>query len=121
MIRRPPRSTLFPYTTLFRSGLRLLEQAHRLLATPPLRRPALRGGGASGRGGAGRYPLVGLVARRHKARLRRHPAGGRGGGPAVGGFPGRRRRRGTRDGLLRRAAPRPSPAFGPCPPRGRGG
>src|SRR5256885_8744853 len=33
MIRRPPRSTLFPYTTLFRShGL-----AHRL----PRRRPAL--------------------------------------------------------------------------------
>src|SRR2546430_12614503 len=28
MIRRPPRSTLFPYTTLFRSGfLRALEQA----------------------------------------------------------------------------------------------
>src|SRR5258705_3031588 len=26
MIRRPPRSTLFPYTTLFRSG-RALEQA----------------------------------------------------------------------------------------------
>src|SRR3712207_7130698 len=24
MIRRPPRSTLFPYTTLFRSGLRSL-------------------------------------------------------------------------------------------------
>src|SRR3712207_6949982 len=24
MIRRPPRSTLFPYTTLFRSGLALL-------------------------------------------------------------------------------------------------
>src|ERR1039458_65914 len=24
MIRRPPRSTLFPYTTLFRSGLQLL-------------------------------------------------------------------------------------------------
>src|SRR3712207_8712771 len=29
MIRRPPRSTLFPYTTLFRS--------------PPYRRPVLRG------------------------------------------------------------------------------
>src|SRR6266513_780075 len=28
MIRRPPRSTLFPYTTLFRS-------AHRLEARPP--------------------------------------------------------------------------------------
>src|SRR2546430_12670623 len=26
MIRRPPRSTLFPYTTLFRSGLALVEQ-----------------------------------------------------------------------------------------------
>src|SRR3989442_9772695 len=26
MIRRPPRSTLFPYTTLFRSGLSELEQ-----------------------------------------------------------------------------------------------
>src|SRR3712207_7404998 len=29
MIRRPPRSTLFPYTTLFRSGQR----------SPPVRRP----------------------------------------------------------------------------------
>src|SRR3712207_8023265 len=27
MIRRPPRSTLFPYTTLFRSAVRLLERA----------------------------------------------------------------------------------------------
>src|SRR4051812_49454877 len=26
MIRRPPRSTLFPYTTLFRSGRRLLDR-----------------------------------------------------------------------------------------------
>src|SRR3989454_10903811 len=25
MIRRPPRSTLFPYTTLFRSGLPILD------------------------------------------------------------------------------------------------
>src|SRR5689334_23432550 len=36
MIRRPPRSTLFPYTTLFRSGVR------RALGTPLLpvgRRP----------------------------------------------------------------------------------
>src|SRR2546430_5981275 len=28
MIRRPPRSTLFPYTTLFRS--RILSRAHRV-------------------------------------------------------------------------------------------
>src|SRR3712207_7773653 len=27
MIRRPPRSTLFPYTTLFRSSVALLEEA----------------------------------------------------------------------------------------------
>src|SRR5574341_1386771 len=37
MIRRPPRSTLFPYTTLFRS---------RSCALPP--RPALRGAGRRG-------------------------------------------------------------------------
>src|SRR3712207_7481905 len=40
MIRRPPRSTLFPYTTLFRSALRLaLPDAHGLVdlvrALPP--------------------------------------------------------------------------------------
>src|SRR2546422_5263403 len=29
MIRRPPRSTLFPYTTLFRSNLRSLESLWR--------------------------------------------------------------------------------------------
>src|SRR3712207_8030813 len=34
MIRRPPRSTLFPYTTLFRSGLRtVLEASNRWLPT----------------------------------------------------------------------------------------
>src|SRR3712207_7008178 len=37
MIRRPPRSTLFPYTTLFRSRLRPLAEADRV------RRPAERG------------------------------------------------------------------------------
>src|SRR5262249_61184837 len=31
MIRRPPRSTLFPYTTLFRSGEHGLRPAERLL------------------------------------------------------------------------------------------
>src|SRR5687768_18310062 len=28
MIRRPPRSTLFPYTTLFRSAARIAEKMH---------------------------------------------------------------------------------------------
>src|SRR3712207_8185831 len=34
MIRRPPRSTLFPYTTLFRSGCALLHDPP-LDASPP--------------------------------------------------------------------------------------
>src|SRR3989449_5772991 len=38
MIRRPPRSTLFPYTTLFRSALRSagVEAAQILLSAPDL-------------------------------------------------------------------------------------
>src|SRR3712207_7772388 len=38
MIRRPPRSTLFPYTTLFRSRERALELGERLaqLVAQPL-------------------------------------------------------------------------------------
>src|SRR5438477_7130057 len=49
MIRRPPRSTLFPYTTLFRSQ----PQRHTLRQRPPARhlQPAARGrrGGATRR------------------------------------------------------------------------
>src|SRR2546430_13734011 len=37
MIRRPPRSTLFPYTTLFRSARRRLGRGH---AVPPRSRSA---------------------------------------------------------------------------------
>src|SRR3712207_7805797 len=44
MIRRPPRSTLFPYTTLFRSGVvvgrrSVLTDGRYILYRPP-RRPA---------------------------------------------------------------------------------
>src|SRR5215208_7297793 len=45
MIRRPPRSTLFPYTTLFRSkGLRdmCLFSTHNLISDPPLDRKSTR-------------------------------------------------------------------------------
>src|SRR2546430_15907279 len=35
MIRRPPRSTLFPYTTLFRSQLRNALRAYVFEAHPP--------------------------------------------------------------------------------------
>src|SRR5260370_15861353 len=40
MIRRPPRSTLFPYTTLFRSTLLNVPERHRLSAQQP-RHPVL--------------------------------------------------------------------------------
>src|SRR2546427_4104946 len=51
MIRRPPRSTLFPYTTLFRSPVQLRplqrrdrpRDAGRDVAEPPGRAPVRRG------------------------------------------------------------------------------
>src|SRR5258708_26154061 len=46
MIRRPPRSTLFPYTTLFRSQLLRLS-----LATPSRWTPAITGVVESGSAG----------------------------------------------------------------------
>src|SRR3712207_7941673 len=57
MIRRPPRSTLFPYTTLFRSGRRRRRRAHGPRAVEG---QALRGLPAAhdvrGRGGHRRGP-----------------------------------------------------------------
>src|SRR5437016_10152853 len=47
MIRRPPRSTLFPYTTLFRSGAGGPGTRHRL-------RQRRDGGGTGGRHRGGR-------------------------------------------------------------------
>src|SRR2546430_11031922 len=53
MIRRPPRSTLFPYTTLFRSGRSARGQRHPHLAAAggPVPRPDE--GLPQGRQGAG--------------------------------------------------------------------
>src|SRR5688572_32992975 len=42
MIRRPPRSTLFPYTTLFRSG----QRSERAVQKPPV--PHQGSGGGNG-------------------------------------------------------------------------
>src|SRR3712207_8871209 len=36
MIRRPPRSTLFPYTTLFRSGIEVNDSQYSLDQTTPV-------------------------------------------------------------------------------------
>src|SRR5260221_6643747 len=41
MIRRPPRSTLFPYTTLFRSLLAVGQPAFEQLQEDPLRPPVV--------------------------------------------------------------------------------
>src|SRR3712207_7122232 len=44
MIRRPPRSTLFPYTTLFRSHTRSGSEEERVLSSDLMARPGhLRG------------------------------------------------------------------------------
>src|SRR2546430_8480722 len=43
MIRRPPRSTLFPYTTLFRSRPRRHEQGHESRRDPCRAKPLARG------------------------------------------------------------------------------
>src|SRR5438034_5593311 len=42
MLRRPPRSTLFPYTTLFRSHRKALEHARRDLEAGALHVPGQR-------------------------------------------------------------------------------
>src|SRR3712207_8585152 len=61
MIRRPPRSTLFPYTTLFRSAVRAHAQTTAVAASPTRRMDVLmvvplsvvRARGAAGRTAAG--------------------------------------------------------------------
>src|SRR3712207_7043652 len=53
MIRRPPRSTLFPYTTLFRSH----AGERRTAATGPARARGARGGGGPVRARVRRHPL----------------------------------------------------------------
>src|SRR3712207_6897742 len=71
MIRRPPRSTLFPYTTLFRSA-RVPRRDGRgrelRVGQPPGDRP-LRARGDRARGGGGRRS-------RNAAGLRRRPQRG---------------------------------------------
>src|SRR3712207_6947157 len=62
MIRRPPRSTLFPYTTLFRSALQSPRLLRHLLLRAWRRRPAQLGGAPArrrppaGQPGAGGEP-----------------------------------------------------------------
>src|SRR5256886_11063517 len=71
MIRRPPRSTLFPYTTLFRSG----HVRDRPLLDPDARREgrrprpaAARAGGAAAPGARG-HPRIGAGAEARDVQL----------------------------------------------------
>src|SRR2546430_4759379 len=81
MIRRPPRSTLFPYTTLFRS--------HPAPTSAGARQPDVRGNDSDAASGGGKRALVPGVqlvlhlphpspARRPVSRPPVFPAGGRG-------------------------------------------
>src|SRR3712207_7914688 len=71
MIRRPPRSTLFPYTTLFRSVPR--RGRHRVGAPVPARARRGRGGALHGalRRGRARQPRGGRRVPDRRGRRRR--------------------------------------------------
>src|SRR3712207_2901769 len=80
MIRRPPRSTLFPYTTLFRSRLRRAVPAAATRVGRVPARPRVGPGGGVGvpvRGGQRGARCRGRAAGRGVVRLRGpRPAGG---------------------------------------------
>src|SRR3989442_5973902 len=88
MIRRPPRSTLFPYTTLFRSVPRDLgrvaaPQAHRAARVAvELHRPLLPAGEARGDAADVGDGVVGEAVRGGR-RGEGAGGGGRGGGPPL--------------------------------------
>src|SRR5258708_16109517 len=56
MIRRPPRSTLFPYTTLFRSLHAIQDPAFHRVGRGPLRLPARRARGGEHHAALGVQP-----------------------------------------------------------------
>src|SRR3712207_7361421 len=59
MIRRPPRSTLFPYTTLFRSRGHVVEEARHALRVGVVEQRGVNGGAEALRPGE--------LERRHRA------------------------------------------------------
>src|SRR2546430_13206387 len=71
MIRRPPRSTLFPYTTLFRSlGARARTQQGQELLADELERAARAGALEEANGALDRNGLVHLVGEERALEVR---------------------------------------------------
>src|SRR5688572_31902087 len=70
MIRRPPRSTLFPYTTLFRSGLRQERQPRPQRHLAHLGAQPAEGAGGGERDGAARAGLHPVPAQRDRKSTR---------------------------------------------------
>src|SRR2546427_9548177 len=121
MIRRPPRSTLFPYTTLFRSQLRRRAlRGERPRARPPRIGTRLdAGAGYDPAQPAGPVPggrLGGAVLRGVRARARRavsHRRPARAGRTALAVSPAVRRWTGTGAVRVRRARRRAGDAGAP--------
>src|SRR3712207_7128033 len=72
MIRRPPRSTLFPYTTLFRSSPSAPTKAgpRGAASAPAERRRSCGGSGDGGAGAAGLEVVAGAAGDRERRALR---------------------------------------------------
>src|SRR5438270_12656121 len=74
MTRRPPRSTLFPYTTLFRSARRARLRPPRTPPPQPRRpRPRTRAHGRDGRRPLGHHGLRRQKAKEEVKRRGPHP------------------------------------------------
>src|SRR5687768_17938917 len=69
MIRRPPRSTLFPYTTLFRSTRRVQGRHDSRSAQHRSERPSSRQGSGRNETGEGRWPAAHGRSEEHTSEL----------------------------------------------------
>src|SRR2546429_298519 len=121
MIRRPPRSTLFPYTTLFRSVRQGVEARHLLGRLDEAARPGHRFGARLDEPGAVRAAALarpeartlGVRARRVEAHVLAPGQTRRAGGPAI--------HAGRADGVIEDAVSAPVASDDGRPPPGVAG